>query len=102
MRWIKHNPALFGYLVSAVIFTCLLYVLIFAVRDDNLAQCARNNAFRAEVNKRAPKINLLIHLERIEAKQGEFGHGAALHRLTHVHDVRLVDCESKFRPPFPF
>ena len=94
--WRHRNPALYGYLIASLVFTALLYALLFQIRHDNLEQCQRNNYFRAEVNKRSIPINTLIARENQIYPQRPHG------TLAYVATVPLVDCEERFSKPWPF
>lgn len=89
----RRNPALFGYILSALIFTVLIYALLFHVRDNQVSSCERVNVIRRELNARRITANKLIHLENLEHPR--------IH-LRPYHSIPTVNCQAAFDKPWPF
>lgn len=96
----RYGP-LYGYIVASLIFTVLIYALLFAQRADSVTNCEQRNAQIAEVNKRAKVINDLIKLERTERDE----HSPEALRVLEGDSaivVPLTDCDATFDHPWPF
>jgi hypothetical protein len=103
------RPAMYGYLVSGLIFTTMIYGLLLQMYDDNIAACKSRNLTRIELNERAVAIDriftILIDadvLARTDNPTANRAEVAGLARLRNdVEQVPLVNCDEEFSKPWP-
>lgn len=83
MSWYKSHEALWGYLVSGVIFTILLYSLLWQVHDSNVQSCEARNVTREG----------LTRIVRVIARS---------HNVSGLPDFLPLDCTAAYPHPWPF
>jgi hypothetical protein len=108
-------------LVSAAIFTTVIYALLFQLHDDLITSCESRNKTRIELTERAKAFDLILDQLAVHVinDAAEF---ARLHPNDHsdhraeareaVRDLREarsnisvippVDCEAEYSKPWPF
>ncbi len=106
--------ALFGFLVASVIFTILVYALLWQIHNNAVDSCERGNLIRAEFNERAGAFDEILTV-LIQARTGEDslkrqdGATQANRRETRklldarreISVVPLPDCEDVNPKPWP-
>lgn len=83
----------------ALLVISLFYTNQFHQREDSIVNCEQRNEQIQEVNKRAPAINALLHIESSEPEHKE---DLSVLRRNHVERVELTDCDEVFEKPWPF
>lgn len=104
-----------GYLISGIIFTCLMYLLLFQITDNARTNCEQRNAQVVEMNSRAVDINTLAEtltdymVDRLGGDRDLIAEGTPTLRRTIrsletviAAQVRLDDCPKDFPDPWPF
>jgi hypothetical protein len=110
----KH-PAMVGYVASAVIFTGLMYMLLFDVAQSNREFCDTVTRQAVEVNERGPAINRTAEafdnwlVARLDGDRSKIAEGvpavmAARAELATVDakQVTVPHCANDFPNPWPF
>lgn len=115
MRLLERHPAFLAYILSGLVFTALMYLLLFNVHSQALENCELRNAQVVEMNNRATEVNDIAETlsdymtARLSGDRSKIAEGVPQVKRTRrtldmvrAEQVIPNNCSEIFRNPWPF
>lgn len=109
----RYGP-LYGYVAASIIFTLIVYGLLFQLRDNQVAGCIRANVLRVEFNQRAEAFGDILEVlikarggadsiqRQGEQKANRRERDELIRARDAVDTVPIVNCDDVYPRPWPF
>ena len=115
MQRFYNRPAMTAYIISAAIFTVLLYLLLFEINNNARTFCEQRNEQLVFADQRARDIDTIAEtmsdymVDRLGGDRTKIAEGTpairrVIVRLDEIQTLPIdgVECDATFPRPWPF
>lgn len=90
---------MFGYIVASLIFTVLMYALLFQIHEQNVEACEGRNNTRTEITEQGEALKFVIDVLSDSSFHTVHDFKEARKK---IDPVPALDCDEAFSHPWPF